>query len=723
MRNPEPRSVAVKPKLKSQMAFARQSHIRQEGHNKVRHYLRSLPFYRIVFLATVSFAAPHVAFGQSVSPFESQAPYPYQTSPAANHPVHNAATSGEFTVDRPTLISLGFQWKIEGDDNRNASVTVEYRKKGDTAWKQGLPFLRTQNELIGYPPGTTTCQPCSVIYHWEPNSFAGSIFNLEPGTEYETRFTLSDPDGVKGPKVKTATVRTRNEPMPAAGGHIYHVYPYDYKGPKQQPAFTGLLAAYYTNSLHADYFDASPPRVQPGDTILVHAGLYKDARNIYGNADPGTQYGTYFDGTYYLTVSGTADKPIVIKGAGDGEAIFDGDNNSILFDVTAANNLYFENLTIRNTDVGFLTGRKHIVGSSGFTLKHCKLENVSRGVHGDWSGSKDFYIADNVFVGRANPNQFNSDKLINGPTASEYAVKVYGQGHVVAYNRISGFHDGVDFATYGNPDGTPDKPIPDRYPASNDFYGNDVNNAQDNCFEADGSGRNMRIFRNRCFDSHSEGLSLAPAFGGPAYFFQNVIYNNPGGVLKFGQASGSMVYQNTIIGECPLWNPSVMPNQHFLNNLILSQDSVNAQGKGLFVFSVDTDTNYSTSDYNGFRPNPKATNNFGWNSPPFEVMVDYDSKPRVQRPFKTLAEYSAAIHQDTHSILIDYDVFQKVTPPDTSTPTRLYDPKDFDFRLKPDSKAVDAGVLIPNIDDGFSGKAPDLGAYELGAEIPHYGPR
>ena len=33
---------------------------------------------------------------------------------------------------------------------------------------------------------------------------------------------------------------------------------------------------------------------------------------------------------------------------------------------------------------------------------------------------------------------------------------------------------------------------------------------------------------------------------------------------------------------------------------------------------------------------------------------------------------------------------------------------------EPDSKAVDAGVIIPGITDGFQGKAPDLGAYEAG---------
>ena len=42
-----------------------------------------------------------------------------------------------------------------------------------------------------------------------PNMFSGSILNLEPDTEYECRFAMSDPDGVKGEATKTVTVRTR----------------------------------------------------------------------------------------------------------------------------------------------------------------------------------------------------------------------------------------------------------------------------------------------------------------------------------------------------------------------------------------------------------------------------------------------------------------------------------------------------------------------------------
>jgi hypothetical protein len=108
-----------------------------------------------------------------------------------------------------------------------------------------------------------------------------------------------------------------------------------------------------------------------------------------GAARPGyLSLGTVFDGTYYLTASGTAERPIVIKGAGDGEVIFDGDGAQNLFNLMAANYNYFEGLTIRNTNVAFLLGIKDITGSSGFTLKHSKVYNVGRAIQDDWSGSK-----------------------------------------------------------------------------------------------------------------------------------------------------------------------------------------------------------------------------------------------------------------------------------------------------------------------------------------------
>jgi hypothetical protein len=33
-------------------------------------------------------------------------------------------TAREFITEPPTLVSLGFEWQIDGDDNRNATVSV-----------------------------------------------------------------------------------------------------------------------------------------------------------------------------------------------------------------------------------------------------------------------------------------------------------------------------------------------------------------------------------------------------------------------------------------------------------------------------------------------------------------------------------------------------------------------------------------------------------------------
>src|ERR1700682_860771 len=64
-----------------------------------------------------------------------------------------STVTGDFVVEPPTLISLGFEWKISGDDNRNAHVDVTYREKGEQQWRKALPLMRLQREEIGVAPG------------------------------------------------------------------------------------------------------------------------------------------------------------------------------------------------------------------------------------------------------------------------------------------------------------------------------------------------------------------------------------------------------------------------------------------------------------------------------------------------------------------------------------------------------------------------------------------
>jgi len=670
-------------------------------------------------------------------------------------------TAGNVIIEPSTLISIGLEWPIVGDEDRDSSVAVAFRKKGETAWKNFLPMLRTQNEeVLTAFPGTFKTG----------NAFIGSIFDLQPATDYEVRLVLSDPDGVKGQREKLVNVRTRAEPMQAAGGKTYHVYPGDWKGDVVQPAFYGLYAAYYDNSdVGSERWNAYPARVQPGDTILVHGGLYKDRWDVYWTtsmpapapANHRECCGTTFDGTYYLTASGTAEKPIVIKAAGDGEVIFDGGGNHTLFNLMGSNYNYFEDITFRNTDVAIDAGKKRIAGGEGLTVKKSKFLNVGIGISTDWSGAKNFYIADNVFVGKHNPRvlvpfDIDSDNgkrfAADGATDEDRrnlsfaAIKIYGSGHVVAYNSFRNFHDGIAHSIYGLPDGYPNM-IRDRMPVSNDYYNNDMSNMHDDCFEIDGQVYNIRLLRNRCVNAAGSAFSTQPLFGGAAYIVRNAVYNIPGGsrALKFAGSSGELVYNNTFVSaEIVAGGIGPISNGHFRNNLVLSGTPTAG------AFSIATFTDYTSSDYNGFMSGAQARNQFAWRGPKpgirqsYEVPVELRTPDNVypayqignqrtrsqlvneglvQQNFPTLATYQQATGQDRNSRLIDLSIFESMRATDYDQPTRVYDPTKLNFRIRAGSAAVDGGTVLPGITEGFTGAAPDLGAVELGQSEPHYGPR
>ncbi|MEO6298636.1 MAG: hypothetical protein ABIO62_03270 [Paracoccaceae bacterium] len=631
-------------------------------------------------------------------------------SPAAAAPPQdgNAVRTGELIVEPATLTALGFEWSITGDADRDAAARVQYRAKGAPQWRDALPLLRLGGEEVKQPPSF------NIVV---PPMFAGSILDLQPHTAYEVRLTLSDPDGVRGTAVRTVEVTTRAEPMPAKDGRTFHVYPRDYTGPKQEPAFTSLLAAYNTGANSADWSNSYTPRVRPGDVIMMHAGTYKDDRHRYG----GSSSSTLFDGTMYLTAKGTAARPIAIVAAGDGPVVFDGDGNHTLFNLQAADYHYFSGITVRNTDVAFDLGHKRIGGAVGFTLKNSIVEDVGRGVSTDWGGARDFYIADNVFTGRNSKNRlmgwigktWSSLPGFPQPLLSEYAVKIFGSGHVIAYNRVSFFHDGIDHATYGDPDDWPKTPR-NRMPVANDITNNDIFGVDDNCIEADGAMFNMRVLRNRCFNAAHRALSTQPALGGPIYFIRNIVYNAPeGGALKLtANSAGVLIYNNTFASEVHQMGP--VSNVHYRNNLVIGQ------GAWPEVFATEDFTPYSSSDYNGFGAAPGSSALFSQTTPD-DAATAYTSK-RTAHAFGALADYGKATGRDRHSIMVGYTDFVRVRAPTAGNPMTLYSPADFDFTLVAGSPAVDAGVVLPNVTDASTGAGPDLGALERGTTT-HYGPR
>lgn len=619
----------------------------------------------------------------------------------------NGTQAGRFVVEHPTLLNLGFEWAITGDANRNATVAVQYRPVGEAAWRPALPLVRIGGENI--------FRRRENLDYTVPEGFAGSILNLQPGVEYECRFKMADPDGVTGQTEQTVKVKTRTEPQPSKEGRILHVYPPDHKGERLEPSFTSILQAYYGAGL-GDWSVVWERRARPGDTLLVHAGLYKPERLNY--VDPMM---TPFDGSMSLTLKGTREKPITIKSAGDGEVVFDGDGNHRLFDVMASEYHIFDGITIRNTDVAIFAGQKEVLGAIGLAVKNCRFEDVGFGVWTEYAGSSDFYIADNLFLGREDrmrligwtgPLWASAGPYGSHGLKSYYAVKIYGPGHVIAHNAIAYFHDGIAISTYG----TPEKD-PERQASSIDIYNNEMHMFNDDFVETDGGVHNVRVFNNRGVNAAHGGYSSQPVFGGPIYFIRNILYHVPSGVaFKFSaKPAGLFVYHNTIIGEHVIRDPS--SNMHYRNNLFLGRDTPD---RGIMAWANATDA-YS-SDYNGFRPNKGVTAQYQWLGPQPGQRL-YEPKPGDWKSFGTLADFRTATGQEAHGIEVDFDIFEKMVPPNPAKRHAVYHAMDLNFGLKPGSKAVDAGVPIPTVNDGFAGRAPDLGALETGKPELTYGPR
>ena len=138
---------------------------------------------------------------------------------------------GELVIDPPTLINLGFEWLIEGDDNRNAAVEVSYRRRAESQWQAGpaaaAPARRAH--LSERTACSMSSRPtCSRAAFW--------IWNRTPPTKPGSRCPIRMVSPAKPARQwsKPSTVRTRPEPKPYSGGRVFHVYPPNYTGTKDR---------------------------------------------------------------------------------------------------------------------------------------------------------------------------------------------------------------------------------------------------------------------------------------------------------------------------------------------------------------------------------------------------------------------------------------------------------------------------------------------------------
>ena len=551
---------------------------------------------------------------------------------------NDAAPVGEPVLERPTLRSLGAYWIIRGDENKNAAVRVDYRKKGESNWRQGPPMFRVEKGAHkGKEYGSLLKIPDDA---W---LFAGSIVLLQPDTSYEMKLTLSDPDG--GKATKTLSAKTIAEPV-APKGPVYHVVPGSGggKGTADDP-IRGIP-------------DANR-KATPGDTFLLHAGVYHPPHHLDRSGEPG--------------------RPIVWRGAGDGETIIDGKGGKRAWQALGVHDVWFENLTIRNATYALVTHE-----SERIVLRGCRIHDVDFGLvatKNEKDTVNDYFIVDNVIEG---PSTWPRSEGIE----DRRAIQVTGAGHVVAYNKIRAFGDAIDT-------------MPSQRVEAIDFHNNDIDLMTDDGIELDYSYRNVRCFDNRLINVF-QGISVQPVYGGPIYVFRNTMYNVCVEPFKMhNQPSGAIMIHNTSVKKgSPLlmWTSVPISNCVYRNNLFVGTADK-------YAFDYQGPAEDCDYDYDGFVGGP--FNNFmKWNGQRYATIKDVHAKAPIEKH---------AVHIDSVA------VFASGVQPPASEKEQVKSPPD--LRLAPGTALIDAGEPLPGFNDGFAGAAPDLGAYEVGAEVPHYGPR
>jgi hypothetical protein len=364
---------------------------------------------------------------------------------------------------------------------------------------------------------------------------------------------------------------------------------------------------------------------------------------------------------------------------------------SSIVSIGGTHHLLFENLTFRQAQRAIYSGKP---GSVGITVRRCKIRDVVYGINTYSENSRDWYIADNDLLGINKTWYPRPEETYMSP--GHTGINAYGQGNVVCHNRVTRFSDAIALANFGPPVADVDK-----HCVSVDIYNNDLSWAQDDTIETDYGCHNIRVYRNRCYNAHT-AMSTQPFFGGPVYLIRNEAYGITALNFKLNNyPAGILAYNNTVCSARQGFTPpAIWQNGHFRNNLFM--------GGRDYAMETGSLTPYSTLDYNGYRRNSTER---------FLKWIEPDGK--VGR-YQSIEDLHRATGLEAHGIEVDYDIFVNAVPPPES---KSHEPSQYDLRLRPRAKCVDAGVVIPHVTDSFQGKAPDLGCYELNVPLPIYGPR
>ncbi len=316
-------------------------------------------------------------------------------------------------------------------------------------------------------------------------------------------------------------------------------------------------------------------------------------------------------------------------------------------------------------------------GSGSLTIQHSLIEHP-RGASNDWD--------------TGHPSGPQAISLIDS-----------SGGNVIRYNEIRstedhGYNDAIGGGSNYSFEGSPNR--------DSDIYGNIIANVWDDAIESEGANMNVRIWNNY-IEKTFQHIATACTSKGPLYIFRNVFgesrhtHQDPlgGSMIKVGQrdefgGGRKFVFHNTAIqpkGAFHVFSGHVNPNTVTRNNIF------DCPGRLTSSREVETPCDFDYDLFTGMdRGSARERHGIG-GSPSFIKSYALEFYPSSTTT--TIKWGKVPMQQGDRTVTL--------TDPVTTVPNPV----------------VDAGVVIPNFNDDYAGKAPDLGAFEVGRPPIRFGRR
>lgn len=618
--------------------------------------------------------------------------------------------AGESTTENPAGVftTISFVSNIEtvgvavSGTSLPSTAELSYRQSGESTWRSGHKLMRIDDGRL-----------------------VGSLFNLLPATSYEVKV-------VNGSSELSGSVTTQPDQLSFTPSATLLV------NDDAAPGGDGSAAAPYKTIQEA------VNRAGPGTQVLVADGTYREAVTFPGSGTAGNWIqvkaqgdAAILDGAdrlagniwtayttgrvWYTRVNGPVaylardgnrfyqypNRTGVLQGVGYNQVpISEGwyyepgtlrlyvrslDNPANhtwqlprlnhAFDLSARDWIWIEGFEIQfygttTNGCGVCT-----TNASHLVVRRNRIHNMQLGIFINWTGNND-----QGNDTRIEQNEV-SDPLVNewpwqavkASTMEGTGIIVRGHtGAIVRENNVHNFFNGI----YTGSSGALENP---ELAFDADIYDNFIHAISDDALEPEGACINQR-FRENIVDRSFIDLSIAPVTQGPTWVLRNLFTGFSGRSIKFADDSDGIVliYHNT--GWTNAGNVNGMDLITPVDNVVMRNNIFQSTGYSFAeVPTGSTGNDWNYDDW--YTTRGSAGPHFKWEN------VNYNS----------ISALCTSTGLECNG---------------NENPPGFTDPAAGDFTLLASSPNIDRGVILPGINDGFVGNAPDAGAYEFAVDPP-----